>query len=66
MSVELQPGRHTMATSIGSGPLVRKQKFELPLEAGGGYRDAPEVHAQLTYSRITGNFDKRISLSTKR
>jgi len=66
VSIELQPGQHTLRTAIGIGALERKQEIALPLGEGGGYRGVPEVHARLTYSRIFGNFDKRASLSSKR
>ena len=33
--------------------------------AGGGYRDVPEVHAKLSYSRFWGNFDKKADLSVR-
>ncbi len=66
VSVELPSGRHELVTAIGVGGLQRRQTIELPLEASGGYRDAPEVHAKLSYSRIFGNFGKRASLSVKR
>ncbi|MEZ4340196.1 MAG: hypothetical protein R3B82_26535 [Sandaracinaceae bacterium] len=66
VSVEIPPGRHRLETAIDVAGLARKQTIELPLEESGGYRDVPEVHAQLAYSRFWGNFEKRASLSVKR
>lgn len=64
VSVEL-PGRHVLETAIDVAGLSRKQKIELPLDNTGGYRDVPEVHAKLSYSRFWGNFDKKADLSVR-
>jgi len=66
VSVDLPPGKHTLETSISVAGVERKQHIDLPLDVQGGYRDAAEVHAQLSYSRLRGNFEKRASLSVKR
>lgn len=68
VSVDVPPGRHTLETaifaSLGAG--AKRQRIELPLDVHGGYRGVPEVHAELSYSRLWANFDKRASLSVKR
>lgn len=66
VSLEVPPGRHVLETAIDVAGLARRQQIELPLDAEGGYRDVPEVHAKLGYSRFWGNFEKRASLSVKR
>lgn len=68
VSVEVQPGPHVVETAIHApiGGLARTQKIELALDADGGYRGIPAVDARLEYSRMTGNFKKRASVSTKR
>jgi hypothetical protein len=65
-SCELEPGDHILETAIHFvGSNARRQRFELALGAHGGYRDARIVDAKLSYSRLTGNFDKRLSLSIR-
>lgn len=66
VSVSVAPGRHVLETAIRNGMAETKQRIELPLDESSGYREVPEVHAKLTYSRISGNFDRRVSLSVKR
>jgi hypothetical protein len=68
VSVEVEPGDHLLETAIHApvGNGARRQRIALPLHDGGGYRDVPEVHAELSYSRLTGNFAERAALSTKR
>lgn len=66
VSIEVQPGVHVLETSIHlAGTVARPQRIELPLDATG-YRDVPVVHGTLEYSRLSGNFKKRVSLSARR
>lgn len=67
VTVNVPAGKHVLETEI-HGPLGGSgvtQRIELSLDADGGYRDVPEVHAKLTYNRVRGNFHKRASLSVK-
>ncbi len=66
VSAEIQPGAHVLETAIHiAGSLARRQRIDLDLDARQGYRDVPAVHAKLHYSRWSGNFEKRISLSSR-
>lgn len=66
VSLELAPGVHVLTTAIHLiGSIARTQRIELPLDEGR-YRDVPVVHGTLEYSRLTGNFKKRVSLSAGR
>jgi len=65
VSIEVPPGDLVLETAIEVGPVQRKQRISLPLGPGGGYRDVPEVHAKISYSRFWGNFSKRAQLSTQ-
>lgn len=62
VSLELPPGDHRVRTAIYVAGLARRQDIALPL-ASRGYRDAAAVEAKLKYSRIWGNFSKKVSLS---
>ena len=68
VSVEVAPGHHTLMTAIHApvGNVARRQEIDLPLDNEGGYRGIPEVHAELSYSRLFGNFERRASISVKR
>ncbi|AKF10709.1 hypothetical protein [Sandaracinus amylolyticus] len=66
VSVEIEPGEHVLETAIHlAGTIARKQRFELKLDPASGFRQVAIVDAKLTYSRLSGNFDKRVSLSTR-
>ena len=66
VSVDVEPGDHALRTAI-KGPIgQREQRIALPLGPNGGYRDVPLVEVELAYSRITGNFKKRASISAQR
>ncbi len=66
VALELQPGKHVVETAIHlAGSLARKQQIELVLDSSNGYRDVPAVHGKLEYSRLTGNFKKKVSLSAR-
>jgi hypothetical protein len=65
VSVEVQPGTHVLETAIHGGGSVERQRFELALDERN-YRDVPIVDAKLSYSRLAGCFDKRVSLSARR
>lgn len=67
VEVEVPPGEHFVETKI-MGPMgsARVQRIGLPLTPEGGYRDVPAVVAELSYSRVTGNFKRRASVSVKR
>ncbi len=66
VAVDVDPGRHVLETTL-FGPLgdTQSQSIELTLDAAAGYRDARIVEAELSYSRLTGNFAKRAALSIK-
>lgn len=67
VEVEVPPGAHIVETRIlGVMGDARVQRIDLPLTAEGGYRDVPAVEAELSYSRVTGNFKRRASVSVKR
>ncbi len=66
VSVDLQPGMHLLETMIHfAGSTPRQQRIELPLDSTNGYRDVPVVHGTLEYSRLSGNFKNRVSISTR-
>jgi hypothetical protein len=65
VSAEVEPGRRVLETAIHLTGLARRQRFELAL-GERGYRDIPAIDAKLSYSRLSGNFEKRISLSARR
>lgn len=65
VSVEIPPGDHVLETAIHVAGTPARQRFELPLGDTGSYRGAAIVEAKLAYSRLTGNFDKRFSLSIR-
>jgi len=67
VTVEVPAGAHVLETRI-LGPMgtARVQRIELPLDAQGGYPDIPAAEALLVYSRISGNFKPRASVSVKR
>lgn len=65
VSLELDPGVHVLSTAIHLvGSVAREQRIELAIEPER-YRDVPVVHGMLEYSRMTGNFKKRVSLSAR-
>ena len=66
VSLDVQPGRPVIETFIGPRPdFARTQRIELALTTEGGYRDVPAVEARLRYSRLSGNFERKASLSTR-
>lgn len=66
VSLDVEPGAHVLETAIHlSGSLARRQRFEIVLDSTNGYRDVPVVHGTLEYSRLSGNFKRRISLSSR-
>lgn len=66
VALEVQPGTHVVETAIHlAGSLARRQRIELVLDGSNGYRDVPVVHGKLEYSRMSGNFKKRVSLSAR-
>ncbi len=66
VALEVSPGSHVVETAIHlAGSLARRQQIELVLDAKNGYRDVPVVHGRLEYSRLSGNFKKRVSLSAR-
>ena len=65
VSLEVPAGVHTLETAIHLvGSIAREQRIELRLD-DNGYRDVPVVHGTLEYSRLSGNFKKRVSLSAR-
>ncbi|UJR85886.1 hypothetical protein [Sandaracinus amylolyticus] len=65
VSVEIEPGEHVLETAIHLAGSARTQRFELKLDPASGYHQVTVIDAKLTYSRLSGNFDKRVSLSTR-
>lgn len=65
VSLDVDPGTHLLETAIHLGGIARKQQIPLALDGANGYRDVPVVHGTLEYSRLTGNFKKRVSLSAR-
>jgi hypothetical protein len=65
VSLDVVPGTHVLETAIHLGGVARKQQIPLALDGTKGYRDVPAVHGTLEYSRLTGNFKKRVSLSAR-
>ncbi len=65
VSVDLSPDAHVLETAIHVAGVARRQQIQLALDGANGYRDVPVVHGTLEYSRLTGNFKKRVSLSAR-
>ena len=64
VTLDVTPTRHEVKTAVYMLGVAKRQTIPLALE-GGGYRDVPAVEAKLSYSRLAGNFDRRVSISTK-
>lgn len=64
VSLDVAPGDHTIATAVYLLGAARRQSIPLALGAPG-YRDVPAVEARLSYSRLSGNFDRKLSISTR-
>lgn len=64
VSIDLEPAAHVLETAIHSAGAISRQRIELPL-GSESYRGVPVLHGTLEYSRLAGNFTKRVSLSTK-
>ena len=57
VSGELWPGSHTLEASIAMGMVQRTRSFAVELAPGQA------LTAELAYSRLWGNFKKRLKLS---
>lgn len=65
VSVEIEPGVHVLTTALHLvGSVAREQRIELPLDEAR-FRDVPVVVGTLEYSRLTGAFKNRVSLSAR-
>lgn len=64
VTLDVTPGDHTIGTAVYLLGSARRQSIPLALCAPG-YRDVPAVEARLSYSRLSGNFDRKLSISTR-
>ena len=59
-------GDHVLETAILLGAMSRTRRYNLCLDAAQAYRSAtPEFEARIGYSRLWGNFARRLELSRK-
>lgn len=61
---EVAPGRHTLTTAVHlTTTLARRREYTIDVPAPAADREhAPGLEARLRYSRLWGNFDKRLDL----
>jgi hypothetical protein len=55
-SLRVAPGPHTLVTRIAVGPILRPKQYTLSIG------EAPTYTAVLRYSRLWGNFTRRLHL----
>ncbi len=57
-------GPHVLETAISLGLVARRRRYDFAIEAAGAYRGPAAAYvARLAYSRVWGNFTKRLELS---
>lgn len=64
VSLNLDPGSHTLETALGYLGSWRRQQISLDLSRDS-YRDVTEVRARLHYNRLAGNFKRRLTMESR-